>query len=230
LGAALPSNAALLLPYALPYALYVAVAALGEGWLSRAGLCALQLALAGPALLWAWGSTGPLRGPRPLAGSLAWGVLAGALGTAVWIAGCDRFVAPGGAPWGPGYVALRVLASAALVPVFEEQLLRGYALRVATQWDLARRDGEPQPWETAFHARSALALDPRAATPLGVAISSVLFALGHSVAQWPVALAYGLGMALLYRTRADLASCVAAHATTNALLLAYAVATARWSL
>jgi uncharacterized protein len=223
-------NDQLLLPYVLPYAAYVGLASLGGLGLSPEATYALQIAGTAAALAFSLRSLRPLTGPRPLAGSLALGSAAGIAGAALWLGAHDRQIDPGGEPWSPAYVALRALAAVGLVPLFEEQLMRGYVLGLATQWDRARAAGDAQAFDTAFTRRSIAQLEPGAATWLAIALSSIAFAAGHAPSQWPVALLYGAGMALLWKARGDLACCVAAHATTNAIQIAYLAATGRFTL
>jgi uncharacterized protein len=217
------SNSSLLLPYALPYVLYVGSAAAAPPELAREWVYGLQIALAGGALLWATRRTGRLRGPRLLLPSLGAGVLAGLAGALLWIAGHDQFAEPERERQGALAHALRALAVVGVVPILEEKLMRGYALGLATQWDRARRAGDPSPWDAAFHGRSIHALEPGACTLLAAVLSSALFSAGHLFTEWPVAFVYGLAMAALWRLRKDLASCVAAHATTNAVQWLYAL-------
>jgi hypothetical protein len=73
-------------------------------------------------------------------------------------------------------------------------------------------------------------LEPGAWTPLAVGLSSVIFALGHSPAEYLAGVAYGLLMAGLWIVRRDLVSCIAAHAVTNLVLAAYVRASGSWGL
>jgi len=120
-------------------------------------------------------------------------------------------------PW-----ALRTAAAVLLVPVFEEQLMRGYVLRLGTQW------GEAKSFDEAFEKRSLFDLPPGRLNAWGVALSTALFALGHAMVEWPAAVAYGLLMCALYRWRKDMLSLVTAHATTNLALALYVWTTGDW--
>jgi membrane protease YdiL (CAAX protease family) len=226
-------NRRLLLPYALPFAVYVGIGTLPSDWVGRELNYVLRLVVTSGTLAWAWRSYVPLRGPRSPAGSLAVGTVAGLVGTVVWVAMLQSLVGSGGEPWNDTAFALRLLASATLVPVFEELLMRGYALRFALQWDLARRDpgaAGADPLGVALDQRSIADVAPGAATPLAVAISTGLFMAGHGVEQYPAAFAYGVLMASLWIVRGDLLTCVTAHAVTNATLALYIRASGAWTL
>ena len=86
------------------------------------------------------------------------------------------------------------------------------------------------PFGHALHERSIGDVRPGAWTPLALALSSVLFALGHAPAEWPAALAYGALMAGLWIVRKDLLSCITAHAVTNASLALYVSVSGEWAL
>lgn len=223
------SNRRLLWPYALPYAAYVGIAALPGEWLAREASYALRIAATGGLLLVAWRSLMPLRGPRSPVASVGIGLAVGLLATALWIAMLQPLVGRGGEPWGDRAFLLRLVASGTLVPVFEELLMRGYVLGVAVQWDLARQARERDPLGRALD-RSFHDLAPGAATPIAVAISSLVFAAGHAVEEYPAAFAYGLIMAALWVVRRDLISCVSAHAATNVALALYVRQLGVWTL
>jgi membrane protease YdiL (CAAX protease family) len=152
-------------------------------------------------------------------------------GTALWIALSWPFIGPGGEAWGELDWAMRALGSSLLPPVFEELLMRGWVLGVAVEWDRARRaPGARRALDQALDERSVHELEPGAWTPLALALSSALFALGHAPAHWPAAFAYGLLMCGLWIARRDLVSCVAAHATTNLVLALWVRASGNWAL
>jgi hypothetical protein len=225
-----PSNRDLLLPYALPYLAYVGIdAALGSA-LGRAGTYGARLVVVSALLAWGWRRYRPLRGPRSLAGSIGVGAAAGLAGTVLWVALAWPWIGPGGEPWSELDWAMRGIGSSALPPLFEELLMRGWVLGVAVQWERAWREGRSHSLEVALDERSISDLEPGAWTPLAVALSSAIFALGHAPAHWPAAAAYGLLMCGLWIARRDLVSCVAAHATTNAVLAGYVRASGNWAL
>jgi membrane protease YdiL (CAAX protease family) len=222
------ANRDLLLPYLAPYVAYVLVATLASDRISHEVDYAIRLVLTSAAMIWAWRFYVPLRGPRSPLVSIAVGVGAGLAGLALWIALLAPFVAEGEA-WGLSAWLLRGIASAALVPIFEEQLMRGYVLRFAIQWDRAREAGTPDPFGAALDERSIEEVEPGAWTWTALLISTGLFTLGHSQPEWPAALAYGLLMAGLWIWRRDLLTCVVAHAVTNAALAAYVRAAGEWA-
>jgi len=225
-----PSNRDLLLPYALPYLAYVGIdAALGSA-LGRAGTYGVRLAAVAGLLAWGWKRYAPLRGPRSAAASIALGMLAGGVGTALWVGLAWPFIGPGGEPWSDPDWAMRALGSTALPPLFEELLMRGWLLGVTVQWERARRQGLSRPLDVALDERSIWSLEPGAWTPLALGLSTAVFAFGHAPGHWPAAVAYGLWMCGLWIARRDLVSCVAAHATTNAVLAGYVRASGNWAL
>jgi len=226
-GDAPAPNRELWLAYVLPYATYVLALSLP---LERAVAYALAGSGAVVACAFAWRAYRPLIGPRAPLASVLYGAAAGAVGLALWIALTTPFrdsPAPGWDPWAFG---LRALAASLVVPLFEEQLMRGFVLGLTVQWSRARRSGERDALAHAFDTQSVLALEPGACTTSAVAISSLAFALGHAPAEWLAAAAYGAGMAGLHAWRRDLLSCVIAHGVTNAGLAAFVRATGRWEL
>jgi membrane protease YdiL (CAAX protease family) len=114
--------------------------------------------------------------------------------------------------------------------VIEEQLLRGYVLRLLLQWQSERADAPTGALRRALDQRSLFSVPPGGWSALAVVGSSVAFALGHRVVEWPAALAYGLLMAALWIVRGDLLSCVVAHAVTNLALALVAAGSGRWEL
>lgn len=224
-----PVNRDLLLPYALPYGLYVALAALPEGLLGRTPNLALRLLLVSAALVWGWGRYVSLRGPRSATGSVLLGALAGLLGTGLWVALVLPFGPPTQEAWSTHDWTLRTLGAVALVPLCEELLLRGYVLRLVVQWQELRASGAEEPWFTALDARNVSGVASGAWTPAAVAISTILFAAGHQPYEWVAAIAYGLLMSALWIVRRDLLSCVVAHAVTNLVLALLVLSRAQWA-
>jgi CAAX protease family protein len=107
----------------------------------------------------------------------------------------------------PWLVATRLATFALAVPVMEELFWRSFVMR----W-IDRRD--------------FLALDPRQASLLAFALSSALFALEHS--QWLAGLVAGAAYAGLYRRSGNIWIPILSHATTNALLGLWILATGSW--
>jgi membrane protease YdiL (CAAX protease family) len=222
-----PSNYSLLFSYVLPYFLYVGALMLP---LPKPGAYVLAILASALGLAWAWRWYVPLRGPRSLGGSLAAGVAGGVAGTLLWLVVKAPFYEAGGEPWTPAAFWMRLLASASVVPLFEELLFRGLLLRAAVQWDRARRAEARDPLGEALHERSVFEVEPGAWTPWALGISSVAFAAGHQFAEWPAALAYGLLMAGLWVVRKDLLTPVIAHGTTNLTLALWVRHTGQWSV
>src|SRR5262249_23125583 len=115
-----------------------------------------------------------------------------------------------------------------LPPLIEEPLFRGWALGVGVLYSRARAAGDPAPLGRALDRSDLAAVEPGAWTPLAVAASSLLFALGHHPGEWLAAGAYGALMCALWIARGDLVSCISAHAVTNAALAVFARATGAW--
>lgn len=223
------SNRHLALPFLLPYALYVALASVPTEWLGRESSYVARLVVAGAALAWAWRRLGPLTGPRSPLVSVAVGVVAGLLGTVVWVALLTPFAAAG-APWTGTAYWLRFVAAGALVPVFEEVAMRGYVLRFLVQWEDARRAEAEDPFGEAWERRRVQDVAPGRATAWAVVLSSVVFALGHASAEMPAAFVYGALMAALWIVRKDLLACIVAHAATNVALALWVRTTGAWEL
>lgn len=189
-------------------------------WLTRPEywVFPLQALLCGAALLWFRRDYrfAPM-GPR----AVAWGVAAGALALAVWVAPQAVF---GAAPRvGSGFdptplagepglywavLLARLVRLAVVVPFVEEVFWRGFLLRYLADEDFARVAYRFQP--LAF----------------GVVVAG--FTFEHGSADWlPAAFVGALYNAVAIRTQ-SLGACVLAHAVTNAGLGAYILATRQW--
>ena len=103
--------------------------------------------------------------------------------------------------------ALRLAGLALVVPVMEELFWRSFLMR----W-IDRRD--------------FLSADPRAASLLAFGVSCALFAVEHS--QWFAGLIAGAAYAGLYMLSRNLWVPIVSHATTNALLGFWILATGNW--
>ena len=110
--------------------------------------------------------------------------------------------------WGPAWVVVRLFGYVVTVPIAEELAFRGF---------LARR----------------LVSDDPEGVPLGTFTwlsflgSSLAFGLLHQSAWIPGTIA-GAAYALALYQRRRIGDCIAAHATTNALLGTYVIATGSW--
>ena len=183
-----------------------------------------------PALGWGWRWYLPLRGPRSTPRSIAAGTLGGVGGTLLWLALKSPFYEGDGEAWAPASFWARLLASASVVPVFEELLFRGLVLRGAVQWDRLRRGGSADPLGEALHDHEPGEVAPGAWTPAALLVSSLAFASGHAPGEWPAAFAYGLLMAGLWVWRQDLLSCVVAHGVTNLTLALWVRRSGQWAV
>ena len=224
-----PSNYQLVFTYVLPYFAYILALMLPETLVPKAAAYGLALVLATGALAWGWRWYVPLRGPRSLAGSIAAGLAGGVAGTALWVVIKAPVYEAGGDPGAPADVWMRLLVSGSVVAVFEELLFRGLVLRGALQWDELRRAGHAEPLASTLHDHDVGEVAAGAWTPFAVVFSSLTFAAGHAVGEWPAAIAYGLLMAGLWIWRKDLVSCVVAHGTTNVTLALWVLYSGQWS-
>jgi CAAX prenyl protease-like protein len=110
-----------------------------------------------------------------------------------------------------GFLAVRFVGLALVVPVIEEFLLRGFVMRFVqkAEW-----------WEVPFGTLSAGA----------VAAGTILPVLTHPVTELlAVVTWFSLGTWLMWRTR-NIWDCVAAHAVTNFMLGVWVVASGDWHL
>jgi hypothetical protein len=225
-----PSPRALLLPYALPYLVYVGLGSVFDPRSEPLALYGGRALAVGAALAWGMRVWRPLRGPKGVAGSIALGALAGLAGTALWIALLAPFAPADAAPWPDSAWLARALVASALPPLVEEPLFRGWLLGLVLLFERARRAGAKAPFGDALESGSLASIAPGEWSGLALAVSSAAFALGHAPHEWLAASAYGLAMCGLWIARGDLVSCVSAHAVTNAALAVYVRATGSWAL
>jgi exosortase E/protease (VPEID-CTERM system) len=113
------------------------------------------------------------------------------------------------APFAAGWLAIRVIGAVVTVPIAEELAFRGYLLRKLVNSDFAR-------------------VDFGSFTLVSFVISSVLFGLLHQ--QWLAGVIAGMLFAIAMYRRGAILDAVIAHATANAMLAAYVLATHHWSL
>ena len=218
----MPDSSRAAVARAAPFAAFIALLALqsfvDERW---ARVLTLARPLAAAALLaFYWRHYSELRG-APRTRSREWPLAIG-VGVAVfilWITLDHGWMVIGE---GRGFVALdaagridvpialaRLAGLAIVVPVMEELFWRSFLMR----------------W---LVSRDFLAIDPRRASLAAVAISSALFASEHSF--WLAGLVAGLAYAWLYVRSGNLRVPVLSHATTNAILGLWILATGRWTL
>jgi len=222
--------ASLLVPYATPYVLYVALGALSSPPANAEWVYTARLVVVGGALAFFWRSYLPLRGPRPAVGSAALGAAAGLAGAALWLALLQPFAHADAAPWSDSAWAARALGATLLPPVFEELLFRGWGLRTGVLWSEARRAGKHPALGQALDHSQLAAVPPGAWSTLALVASTALFAAGHQPREWLAACGYGALMCALWIVRGDLVSCISAHAVTNAALAVYVRATGAWGV
>jgi exosortase E/protease (VPEID-CTERM system) len=206
-------TAAYLLPFLVILAAGMVAQAASSGFEWLYGLRVIAAAAA----LW-WGRRSYAR--------LCWraGWQSAAIGAAVfalWL-GVDRLLAPPAAMPMPaalaaapaaariGWLVLRAIGGVLTVPVAEELAFRGYLLRRFVAPDFAR-------------------VDPRRFTWFSFALSSILFGAMHG-RLWLPGIAAGALYAIAMRRRGRIGEAVAAHATTNALLAIWVLATGEWRL
>ena len=224
-------NRSLLLPYAAPYLTYVLIASLLGDVVSDEINYILRILAAVGLLIWGWRWYIPLTGTKPLFSSMLQGGIFGIVGCAAWILLLLPFTeAAEATPWSSSGFALRVFSAGLLVPVFEELMIRGFAFRLALQWDQCRREKIEDPLYTALHERSINDLKPGEWSWAAVIISTLVFMIGHGIPEWPAAIVYGLLMSFLLIRQKDLIACIIAHGVTNLSLAAYVSLTGSWQL
>jgi exosortase E/protease (VPEID-CTERM system) len=108
------------------------------------------------------------------------------------------------------WIAMRLAASIALVPIAEELAYRGYLMR-----RLVSADFESVPYRSVHWG--------------SVTISAVAFGLAHG-AMWIPAIVAGIAYGILTIRRGTLGEAVVAHATTNALVAAAVLGFGEWQL
>lgn len=222
------SNYRLILPYAAPYFAYVMIATLfpgiPDGW-----NYALRIAVVSTLIVWAWHWYVPFLGPKSKALSIASGVAVGLLGTVLWVVALTPFADPASPKWSGFPFLLRLLATTLLVPVFEELFIRVYIFRIAYQWFNEKKQRQ-HAFEEVMNKQSVNLVKPGQWNAFAVFFSTLAFALGHQIAEWPAAVIYGLLMVALWIVRKDVISCIVAHGTTNLALGIYVYRTQSWGL
>jgi CAAX prenyl protease-like protein len=112
-----------------------------------------------------------------------------------------------GSAWWPAFLAIRLYGLVLMVPVMEEIFWRSFLLRYFTQPDF-----------------TAIPVGTFSATALWVMVAAS--ALAHP--EWVVAIVASLAYALWLRSSRSLFGAIVAHATTNAALGSYVLATREW--
>ncbi len=227
LGEIFPSNRSLLFFYMIPYALYVIIPMVME---SRESIYTARLLLVPLALLLLWERYLPLKGPKAITPSIAAGAITGLGGCALWIALSIPFAPEESLPWPPQAFTLRLIAATLLVPIFEELFVRGYLFRLILQWEAAKKKGSHSPLSEALDDCNISTVKPGAWSVYSILISTLLFASGHRLFEWPAAFIYGILLSMLWIARKDMISLISAHATTNFCLALYVYHSGRWML
>ena len=178
---------------------------------------------------WAWRWYVPFKGPKNISLSVIYGVLVGIVGTVLWIVALVPFVDESATASNGFSFSLKLLAATLLVPIFEELFIRVYLFRIAYQWFNEKKLNK-NALEDVMHNKSIDAVRPGEWNYFAVIFSTIAFALGHQVVEWPAALLYGLMMASLWIVRKDIISCIVAHGTTNLALGLYVYRTQSWGL
>ena len=226
------SNKELLLPYAAPYVTYVAAGSFLGPYLEIEYVYAVRFLAVVLLLFWAWPRYASVTGGKGRGAvgiSAAVGLVAGVAGAVVW-AFLRKPFASETVSWSQSEFALKLLIAGLLVPVIEELLMRCYVFRLVLQWESLRKSGADDPFDKAFAEKSIHDVEPGAWSISAVVVSTVVFALGHSMPQWPAAIVYGLIMAGLWIVRKDLLSCIVAHSATNVGLAIYIYVYNDWGL
>ena len=223
------TNRQLIIPYTAPYLAYVGIASIPSRFVSIEVNYLLRVFAVSLLLLWArrWYCT--LTGPKSLTGSLLTGTGAGVIGVILWIALLSPFTtAANSTPWSFLGFLLRLFCAGLLVPFFEEIMMRGFIFRLALQWDTARKKRSGESLQTLLDEHSVNEVKPGQWSWLAVIISTLFFAAGHAMYEWPAALSFGLLMAFLWVYRKDLVACITAHAVANTALALYVFTTGNW--
>jgi len=224
------TNRELIMPYAAPYFAYVGLASFFHNKICVEINYVLKMVIVTGLLVWAWRWYFPVTGPNNRWGSCIYGVVFGLVGLVLWIACYQPFAGSSGEPWSMTGFFLRMVTASLVVPVFEELLMRGFVFRFVLQWDRFRMQKKSKPFSEALENESVFNVEPGAWSVAAVLISSVVFALGHTVGEWPASVAYGILMCVLLIIRKDLLSCMVAHGTTNLGLALYVFYTGHWEL
>jgi len=225
------TNRDLIIPFAAPYFAYVGLASFFYNKIPIEINYLLKLIIVTGLLIWAWRWYFPLTGPKNRWVSCGYGVVFGLIGLVLWIACYQPFAGSGGQqPWTSTGFYLRLVTASLLVPVFEELLMRGFVFRFALQWDIFRKRKIKAPFTQTLESETVFNIEAGAWSVGAVLISSVIFALGHTMGEWPAAMVYGILMCALLIIRKDLLSCMVAHGITNFGLALYVFLTGHWEL
>ncbi len=223
-------NKRLLVPYVAPYLAYTAIASIFQDLVSKEVNYLLRIIITGGLLLWAKNWYISFTDSKPAASSLGLGCLFGIIGCLLWVLLLLPFTSDGDTtPWSTTGFILRLFSAGLLVPIFEELMIRGYAFRLAFQWNDCRTNNIEEPLTTALHDRSINDVKISDWSWPAVLISTLVFTIGHAVPEWPAAIAYSLLLSYLL-IKQNLLACIIAHSVTNIALAAYIYTTGSWQL
>ena len=222
------TNRELLLPYALPYILWVLISTLLHGHLNW--VYGLRIILVTFCLWFFRRCYGSLYSVVSLPVTIFSGLFWGVVGCFLWVVLLSPFAAKNVLPWEPMSFYLRVMSAALLVPVFEELLMRGYVFGLASQWEQFRKKKRKNALGLALDHSTIHDIGVPSWSVAGVLVSTLFFAMGHRMYEWPAAIAYGFMMSFLLVRTGGLLSCMIAHGTTNLTLGIYVWYTGRWGL
>lgn len=112
--------------------------------------------------------------------------------------------------WAYGFLAIRLVGLALVVPVMEEFFLRGFVMRFVqdAEW-----------WKVPFGVL----------TPMAIAVGTLLPVLTHPAEMLAAAVWFSLVTWLEYKTK-TIWDCVLAHAVTNLLLGVWVISSGQWHL
>ncbi len=221
------TNYELLVPYVLPYFIYVIIGNLFgfvDLWLNYI----LRLILVSFFIYRYWQFYVPLNGPKNSIISVIIGLLFGLFGAFIWIFILSIFLESGGEAPDKYTFLIKLISITALVPIFEELLMRVYFFRLAHQWYLYRKEHKETLYHV-LHERSLNSINPGEWSFFALLFSTFVFAIGHSFVEWPSAFLYGPLMVSLWIIRKDIISCIVAHGFTNLVLGIYVYTTANWN-
>ncbi len=225
------NNRRLILPYTAPFLAYVFIASAFGDFMSVQMNYGLRFFVCMALLIWGWKWYMPLTGPRSIIASLLLGIAAGIAGLIIWVVLLTPFVEPSDTePWSRSAFLVRICTAGLLVPIFEEIVMRGFVFRLALQWWANKKNKDRDPLITALDEQSVNNVEPGAWSWMAVLVSTVVFASGHNMFEWPASIGFGLLMAGLWIVRKGLLSCIIAHGVTNITLALYVSRTGSWYL
>jgi exosortase E/protease (VPEID-CTERM system) len=202
--------------YILPFLVVIAASMVTAPFSSGFDkLYPLRVIATGAAIFFYWTQFEPLL--RPVS---VWPVAVGVVTFLVWI--ClvrashgpqDAVFAKGlaslSAPMAAGWLIFRIIGAVLTVPIAEELAFRGYLLRKLIDFDFEK-------------------VAPGQFTLMSFLLSSLLFGLLHQ--QWIAGTISGMLFAISLYGRGRLSDAILSHATTNAMLAVYVLATQQWWL